>query len=531
MFYTGSKPQRLLTRTVLEDLFKRTGPATEESFTPFNGMRNEVLQYVGKARYTQSIDSMLASLEGKADFVLTKGNVRSADFLDYGFYDECEDVDGALRLEDAVEEDVARYVMNVVYRISHQSPTMSATVFSHNNPVPVFKDEEDGSMKSLSDEAVLDGGSSDEELTYNGGQEEEDQYDKIVFLMKRLWNASCAVGINLFQVAAIVERYARNLTTAAASSWKLGDSIPPRVLIRFKVDIRLLSPDGNPNAAYLPSGYINHGNYPKGVLLQRIIGKNDIPCDDPVCNMARDTLYEFILLCRANGINMALENFDLIYKGYIDAIECNYIQSNQSVLKDMGVCDERILKLFSGDNIFKMKSLAEFSKQGGYTTLAKPSYQTERITLSHWLCYHSIDSGTLFHFCVRKMNDEEPGSYPTYKEIVDPKAYIDLFLKVLEFYKYDVSCRSNFVIGDESFGYNITDGFIADGQNHPLYVKIPTNNSNIRVPNFRITTSDYFMITVCGEFVLVDEGFSSVVVMDPLTCIRNGIWEGRVLRK
>lgn len=349
-------------KSILEDLITRTGPATDDCFTPFEGKQKVIeSQFVGnwKVRYKQA-DFLKYSLNTYKDLNPSRMRKISSDSMlqevdaPTGMYTTLED----LFVNGIENPNVNAYVvqMCVGYKKNGKSPAKETretyTYTLQNNDDQM---EEEKFLQIRDDENL-----SNEDF--------EEVVKELPYVMKSIWSYSKQYKANLFSfIFAYIDIMSRDRKRKYVNITDFQD-----------YHTFLLKSDGTFVREFV------HANDNKYVIYPNVT-KIFIYPDEHVAEFG--LCKKFIDILRILGIDYRDENPYEYTNEFINSIVCTYLPSNEEYFNEYKDVDIEIMIALKPENIFNV------AKSNMYMNTFKESYEfdynqsayfvTERIKLAY----------------------------------------------------------------------------------------------------------------------------------------------------
>lgn len=351
-------------KTVLEDLITRDGPATYESWSPFNGQAEEIKrQFVGtlRARYKQS-DFIKYSLYAYKDF--NPSAVREV--RKFGMLQESDDQSGKfLTLEDLIidgveSEKVREYVIDmcVGYKTNKKSPVVE-TYETYTRTVRNY--DGDGEAEEEKFLQVR----SDCEIS---NDDFEDVIRELPHIMKSIWSYSKQYKANLFSfIFAYMDIKAKDRKRSYVN-----------ITDFMSYPTFLLKSDGTYVRNFVHANDNKYVIYPN--VTKIFICSDEHHAEFSLCTKFMDALS--IL-----GIDYRDEDPYEYNKEFIESIVCSYLPNNEEYFSEYKDLDVEIMVALKPENIFataKSSMYANtFNSNNEFDYSRSAFFVSERIKLAY----------------------------------------------------------------------------------------------------------------------------------------------------
>lgn len=327
MFYLKDKLYTYPSRSIVEDVITREGPADENSFTPYLGCRHVIQQQFGRKEGNFNLKEFLLYVSSQ-DFDPTRVK-KNVDEL------EEDEIGGSLDKElagfttlESVEDSmfVEQHIINLIigYKKNKDSPYRRDEI----KDVEYYRDEESGEMISPAELVV-----KKENVDLDHHIEIQ---KKFPYLLKVLHNGSIYYGIHLLS-------FMRAYECVKDTKWTPADFGAQGVYKMERSGVigrKFIHAEDNKVPDYYPFGrkwaageYSNDMYYKAG--------------------------QEFLSICSFLGIDLRTENPLDYDKEYIDSIICTYIANNEEYVENYGYVDPAIISALSPQNIFRSRKVMD----------------------------------------------------------------------------------------------------------------------------------------------------------------------------
>lgn len=327
MFYLEDKLYTYPSKSVLEDIITREGPADENSFSPFVGCRHLVReQFLGKWEGRFNLSDFLLYWSGQ-DFEPKKVNKETEDTDDDEIGDSAEKVNaGFTTLESVDEQDYAEQFATrciIGYKKNADSPLRRNEI----KDVEYFRDEESEEMISPAELYV-------KQETVDIDTHLEIQR-KFPYLLKVLHNGSIFYGIHLLSFMRAYE------IVRKMNRWQPQDF--------GQQGVYKMNRDGHIGRVFV---HAEDNKVPDYYPFGRRWAAGEFPTD-----MYYKAAQESLSICSMLNIDITRENVLDYDKEYIDSIVCTYVANNEEYVESYGYVDPAILSALSPDNIFRNRNV------------------------------------------------------------------------------------------------------------------------------------------------------------------------------
>lgn len=351
-------------KSVLEDLITREGPATYDSWSPFMGEADEIKrQFNGslRARFKQS-DFLKYSLYAYKD--LNPSAVKEV--KQFGMLQEVSSELGAyVTLEDliinGVESDkVKEYVVNmcVGYKKNSKSPvvenaeTYTRTIKNYDGD---GDSEEEKFLQVRQDEAI-------------SNDDFEEVIRELPYIMKSIWSYSKLYKANLFSfIFAYLDIKAKN---SRRSYVNVTDFMPYPTF--------LLESNGNYKRNFVHANDNKYVIYPN--VLKIFTQSDEHKAEFGLCTKFIDALSTL-------GIDYRDENPYEYTNDFINSIVCSYLPSNEQYFDEYKDIDVEIMVALRPENVFNTSKSSmyanTFNEKNEFDYSKSAFFITERIKLAY----------------------------------------------------------------------------------------------------------------------------------------------------
>lgn len=317
-------------KTVLQDLITRRGPATSESFTPFNGCADIVQQQFCGRQSNRYNERDFIAYNTNYDFDPKKVKVRQTS----GMLVSANKVAGDFtRLEDFVvngqeREEVAEWVRDacIGYKTSNKSP--------YNQKIEYSRVIDNGEDEPIEEQMLL----VKYEDTKAKQKEREDNIKKLPYYIRTIWNYSIMYKANLFGFI-----YAWMYLVYDLNRSRL---IPGSFNMNFKY-VRL-KPDGTFYRYFEYSKDIKDPTF--SAVIRLFINPGDHPVEMAV-------IKEFSDIIRALDIDYTREDCMDINNDLIRKMKCTYLPSVKEYTRHYADLDIEVNYAIKAANLFSTKKI------------------------------------------------------------------------------------------------------------------------------------------------------------------------------
>lgn len=322
--------------SILEDVISREGSGSEDTFTPFDGCKDEIeKQFKGRYKDMYNKVSFLNYVfnkddnhSGYSDFNITK----TSDYHTEGdVLVTSSSNKGWITLEDFMANAsnpnlcVRRYVQMMCVGYKNQSRSPVRTSVLNTSTTKTFIDE-DGE-KTEEYELLVD----DKNLLNDMSIKNEAAL-KIPYLVKKIWDYSLELGSNLFTFIAAVMAMEDN-----------NESISLKSFSRYKtVKIRQ---DGSFDRLWKHSTDIKYHLYRDSIVA--CIGGGS---ENSTIEITQEVI-EFIKIMRILDIKLTYDDAVQIDSEFVNNIKCCYLPSMREYIEDYSIYDPELEAALSENNI------------------------------------------------------------------------------------------------------------------------------------------------------------------------------------
>lgn len=317
-------------RTVIEDLLLRDGPATDKDFTPFNGCADIIdEQFKGSLKSSFKLQQVLND-NNNNDFAPSRVTKRNT----FGELEEkLDEKEGFKVLEDCIIDGVEHpAVRNFI-----KSLLIGLKV---NNSSSLVKGKERMTMVFTNDD---DGEEEEEKMSIIKVNDEDisnDDYEAIIaelpHIMLSIWSISKRYRANLFTFIFayydIVSQPDKNVNNVTVTDFS-------------RYELHRIKTDGSFN------GVFSHADNIKGDIYRDALDIFVVPSKHTVEYSLCEKLINMI---DTLGIDYKYEDPTSYNKEYIESIICTYLQSNDEYFKEYREVDKEILKALEPQNILSV---------------------------------------------------------------------------------------------------------------------------------------------------------------------------------
>lgn len=333
MFYLDDKYYTYPSKSVIEDVITREGPADENSFTPYDGCRHVIQQQFPRDSASRFNLEEFLLYTSSQDFDPRRVKRDVEDVSEDEIGGTSKRVNAGFTTIESVDSQsyVEEYVINQIigYKTNRDSPYRQNEV----RDVEYLKDEESGDMISPA------------ELVTKKENIDLDYYieiqKKFPYLLKMLHTGSIYYGIHLLSFMRAYECVKDNKKWTPADFGAQGVYKMER---NGKIGRKFIHTEDNKIPTYYPFGR------------QWAVGDNP---NDAYYKAAQ----EFLAICNFLGVDIKKENPLDYDKEYIDSIVCTYIASNEEYIESYGYADPAIIDALSPENIFRQRKLSNASSE------------------------------------------------------------------------------------------------------------------------------------------------------------------------
>lgn len=318
-------------KTVLEDVATRIGPATEESWTPFNGKKDELnKQFRGEAAHTFRIEDFM-SHNANLEFVPRKAKAKK-----YVGGMELNEVDDTLETLESFMTDtgehpkILQWFQNccAAYRMHKTSPFRHGDKMYGN--ISVANSDDDSIMDPRMFQVI--------EPMYTLGQEDYDNaLKRLPFYIKAIWQQSRLFWVDLFSFARGYKILMDNSNNGVITvrDWAL-------------VETWALDKHGNHTKKFTHSTDIKTPKYTDAlqIFLQPDLHKEVF-----------GLILSYLELCRTLGIEISRQEPCPFNNENVGRLVSTYLPSMEEYVNYYGIVDSEVIYAIKSSNIFSKKKI------------------------------------------------------------------------------------------------------------------------------------------------------------------------------
>ncbi len=318
-------------KTVLEDVSTRIGPATEESWTPFNGKKDELnKQFRGDAAHTFRIEDFI-SHNSNLEFVPRKSKAKKyVGGMELNEVDDSLDTLESFMTESGEHPKILQWFQNccAAYRMHKTSP------FRHNDKmygnISVTNSDDDSVMDPRMFQVI--------EPMYTLGQEDYDNaLKRLPFYIKAIWQQSRLYWVDLFSFARGYKILldSSNNGVITVRDWAL-------------VETYALDKHGNHTKRFTHSTDIKTPKYTDAlqIFLQPDLHREVF-----------GLIVSYLELCRTLGIEIEKQDPCPFNNDNVSRLISTYLPSMEEYVNYYGIVDSEVIYAIKSSNIFSKKKI------------------------------------------------------------------------------------------------------------------------------------------------------------------------------
>lgn len=326
MIREKQKLQPYPSKTVLEDLATRSGPANSESFTPFTGKAGVLRdQFSGSQMDNFDLDGFLNE---NRQFDLNPSKLRiqkTVGMMEIAEYDTSrktlEDF-----IVDGIEHDAIKnwFISACIGYKKHQNSPYRERVYTYSTNLS-YGDDDDSVLDIRLTENV--------KTNYSVDQEEyEMALRKLPFYIKAIWSYSIIYKANLFS---FIKGYIK--------------------LLRLKGQLAIRSKDFVDVETYALNGYgkyIRHFNHLEDMKTEKYSRVVDLFVRPHIHVVEANLIKSFINVCQMLDIDFEKQDTMIFTNEFVDRIICTYLPTTTEYFKYYGEVDAEVMYAIKSDNLY-----------------------------------------------------------------------------------------------------------------------------------------------------------------------------------
>lgn len=318
-------------KTVLEDVATRIGPATEESWTPFNGKKDELnKQFRGDAAHTFRIEDFI-SHNANLEFVPRKSKAKKyVGGMELNEVDETLDTLESFMTESGEHPKILQWFQNccAAYRMHKTSPFRRGDKMYGN--ISVASSDDDSIMDPRMFQTI--------EPMYSLGQEDYDNaLKRLPFYIKAIWQQSRLYWVDLFSFARGYKILMDNSNNGVITvrDWAL-------------VETYALDKHGNHTKRFTHSTDIKTPKYTDAlqIFLQPDLHREVF-----------GLIISYLELCKTLGIEIARQEPCPFNNDNVSKLVSTYLPSMEEYVSYYGIVDSEVIYAIRSSNIFTKKKI------------------------------------------------------------------------------------------------------------------------------------------------------------------------------
>lgn len=318
-------------KTVLEDVSTRIGPATEDSWTPFNGKKDELhKQFRGEAAHTFRIEDFI-SHNANLEFVPRKSKAKKyVGGMELNEVDDSLDTLESFMTETGEHPKILQWFQNccAAYRMHKTSP------FRHNDKmygnISVNNSDDDSVMDPRMFQVI--------EPMYSLGQEDYDNaLKRLPFYVKAIWQQSRLFWVDLFSFARGYKILLDNSNNGVITvrDWAL-------------VETYALDKHGNHTKRFTHSTDIKTPKYTDAL---QIFLQPDLHRE------VYGLIVSYLELCKTLGIEITKQDPCPFNNDNVSRLVSTYLPSMEEYVNYYGVVDSEVIYAIKSSNIFSKRKI------------------------------------------------------------------------------------------------------------------------------------------------------------------------------